>query len=165
MASTTCRTAGLPPERPPSKFPYEDDLSFRGFAQEALFGYGTQRTAKFDDYTKESYHVQPLQLLADLPSEARLYGIDLRAVVVVGPFGPLWAYDVIVKLPRFGGRVDCVTHVPFQRPSVWAVGAVEIAKRFPRTLWAARPFAPSTGPAASMAPQNCSVIMLPAPSG
>ena len=28
-----------------------------------------------------------------------------------------------LKLPRFGGRVDCVRHLPFQRPSVWAVGA------------------------------------------
>src|SRR5260370_42321630 len=66
-----------------------------------------------------------------------------------------------LKLPRFGGRVDCVV----ERPSVWAVGAVEIAERFPRTLWAARPFAPSTGPAASIAPQNCSLIMLPVLSG
>ena len=59
-------------------------------------------------------------------------------------------------LPRFGGRVDCVTHLQCQRPSVWAVGAVGIAKRFPRTLWAARPFAPSTGPAASTAPLGSS---------
>ena len=62
-----------------------------------------------------------------------------------------------VRLPRFGGRVDCVTHLRFKRPSVSAVGAVEIAKRFPRTSWAARPFAPSTGPAASIAPQGCSL--------
>ncbi len=61
-----------------------------------------------------------------------------------------------LRLPRFGGRVDCVTHLPFERPSVWAVGAVGIAKRFPRTSWAARPFAPSTGPAASIAAQGCS---------
>jgi hypothetical protein len=87
-----CRTA-MPV--PSSKFPFWNDLSFRGFAQEALFGYATQRTRLFDDYTKGSYHIRPAQLASDLPVEAKLYGLDLVAVVVVGPYGPLWSYDVL----------------------------------------------------------------------
>ncbi len=83
---------------PPSKFPAWNDLSFRGFAQEVLYGYGMQRIPLFDDYTKGSYHVNPAQLAADLPKEATLYGLDLQSLVVVGPYGLLWAYDLIAVL-------------------------------------------------------------------
>lgn len=81
--------------RPPSKFPYADDISFRGFAEEALYGHGTQRTHLFDDYTKGSYHVYPREVAEGLFKVAPQYRLDLQAVVVVGPYGPLWAYDVI----------------------------------------------------------------------
>src|SRR5262245_65334146 len=82
-----CRTA---PVRPASPFPYEDDISFRGFAEEALHGYGTPRTHRFDDYTKGSYHVQPREVAEGLFEVAPAYGLQLEAVVVVGPYGPLW---------------------------------------------------------------------------
>jgi hypothetical protein len=64
-----------------------------------------------------------------------------------------------LELPRFGGRVDCGVFSVGKTPSVWAVGAVGIAKRFPRTSWSARPFAPSTGPAASIAPKDGRIML------
>jgi mannose-6-phosphate isomerase-like protein (cupin superfamily) len=56
--------------------------------------------------------------------------------------------------PRVAGRVSVGSPFrssPFEDRKGWAVGAVGIAKRFPRASWSARPLAPSTGPAASMA--------------
>jgi len=97
IVTAACRTGAPDPVRSPSPFPAWNDLSFSGFAQEVLVGYGTQRTPRFDDYTKGSYHVDPAQLVKDLPAEARLYKLNLQAVVVVGPYG-LWAYDVIAVL-------------------------------------------------------------------
>ncbi len=79
----------------PARFPPHSELSARGFAEEALFGYGTPRTPKFDDYTKGSYHVAPVELARALPSAAAEYRLQLLGVVVVGPYGPLWAYDVV----------------------------------------------------------------------
>ena len=87
-----CRSAD---PRPVSRFPYQDDISFRGFAEEALFGCGTPRTHLFDNYTKGSYHVRPWQVVQQLPEVAATYKLRLHAIAVVGPYGPLWAYDVI----------------------------------------------------------------------
>jgi hypothetical protein len=81
-----------------AQLPASDDLSFRGFAQEVLVGVGTRRTARFDGYTEGSYHVDPLELVGKLQAEAALYRQDLKAVVVVGPSGPLWAYEVLAVL-------------------------------------------------------------------
>jgi hypothetical protein len=95
LAAAGCRTA---PVRPPSDFPYHDDVSFRGFAEEVLLGYGTPRTHRFDDYTKGCYHVRPRELAEGLFPIAPSYTLQLRAVAVVGSYGPLWAYDVIAVI-------------------------------------------------------------------
>jgi len=90
-----CRTA---PVRPSSPLPYHDDISLRGFAEEVLLGYGTPRTHRFDDYSKGSYHVRSRELAGGLFLIAPTYKLRLQAVTVVGPSGPLWAFDVIALL-------------------------------------------------------------------
>ena len=77
------------------------DISFHGFAEEALFGRGTARTHLFDDYTEGSYHVDPPEVARDLFKVAPEYGLALAAVVVIGPTEILWTYDVvsIVQMP------------------------------------------------------------------
>jgi len=81
-------------------FPYPafDDLSVRGFAQEVLYGTGTGRTARFDDYSPGSYHVRADDLLVRLSTEADTHRLKLKSAIVVGPFGPLWAFDVFAFL-------------------------------------------------------------------
>lgn len=81
------------------EYPAWDELSLRGFAQEVLFGYGMPRTPRFDDYTEGSYHVRPAELAAELPREAKLYDLAPSSLVVVGPSGILWSYDVIAFIP------------------------------------------------------------------
>ena len=78
--------------------PAWNDLGPRGFAQELLLGYATQRTPRFNAYTKHSYRVLPAELAAGLPKEAALYKVDLRALLVRGPAGPAWSYDVVAFL-------------------------------------------------------------------
>ena len=85
-------------ERPAATLPQVGELSFRRFAREVLFGYATYHTPRFDAYTEGSYHVDPPQLVADIPAEAARHGLDLQAVVVVGPYGPVWAYDVVALI-------------------------------------------------------------------
>lgn len=91
-AAAACASA---PQRPAVVYPYDDDLSLRGFVAEALYGFGTPRTHRFDDYTKGSYHLRPREFLEELFRRAPELKRDLRSAVVVGPYGPLWAYDVV----------------------------------------------------------------------
>ena len=116
-----CRSASA---RPISKLPFHDDISFRGFAEEALYGYGTPRTHRFDDYTKGSYHVHPREIAEGLFKVAASYGLQLEAVAVVGPYGPLWAYDVISIVREEGcARVNWLV-MPHARITVKRSGCV-----------------------------------------
>lgn len=54
------------------------------------------RLALFDDYTPGSYHVRKDDLLAGLREQSVACGLRLRAVLIVGPLGMLWAYHVAV---------------------------------------------------------------------
>jgi hypothetical protein len=65
------------------------------FFREALFASPTMRTPRFDDYTPDSYHADKLDLAEGLPSEAARCGLRLRALLVVGPVGPLWSFHVV----------------------------------------------------------------------
>jgi hypothetical protein len=110
--------------RPPSEFPYHDDVSFRGFAEEALHGFGTSRTHRFDDYTKGSYHVNPDEVVEGLFRVAPLYKLKLLAVAVVGSYGPLWAYDVITVVAEDAcTRVNWLT-IPHARITLKQTGCV-----------------------------------------
>jgi hypothetical protein len=116
-----CRTASV---RPPSVLPSHDDISFRGFAEEVLYGYGTPRTHRFDDYTKGSYHVHASELAKGLFPMAQVYKLRLQAVVVVGPYGGLWAYDVISVIAEEGcTRVNWLL-MPHARITVKRSGCV-----------------------------------------
>lgn len=70
-------------------------LSREAFFREVLFATPTVRTPRFDDYTPGSYHVDKLDVAAGLPAEAARCGLRLRALLTVGPTGPLWAYHVV----------------------------------------------------------------------
>lgn len=83
--------------------------SREGFLREVLFAAGTSRTPKFDDYTEGSYHVNKLDLVTGLPNVATKCGLQLRAVLVVGPLGPLWAFHVFAFLQDSSGvRVNAL---------------------------------------------------------
>jgi hypothetical protein len=94
-----CRSAD---PRPVSRFPYHDEITFRGFAEEVLVGHATPRTHRFDDYTEGSYHVSPREVATRLFQIAPSYGLQLEAVAVIGPHGPLWSFDVISILREQG---------------------------------------------------------------
>jgi hypothetical protein len=107
--------------------PAWDDLSVRGFAQELLFGYGTQRTHRFDDYTEGSYHLRPAELAVALPKEVALYKLSLQGLLVFGPAGPLWSYDVIALLQEEGcTRVNWLV-VPHARITIKRSGCLPAA--------------------------------------
>lgn len=66
-----------------------------GFFREVLFAAPTSRTRRFHDLARGSYHVDKLDVARGLPEQATFCGVRLHALIVVGPMGPLWAYDVI----------------------------------------------------------------------
>ena len=69
--------------------------SREGFFREVLYAVPTRRTPRFDDYTPGSYHADKQDLAVGLPIEATRCGLRLRALLVVGPIGPLWTFHVI----------------------------------------------------------------------
>jgi len=88
-APTSCVAGPLPDSTSPSR---------AGFFREVLFAAPTARTPWFDDYTKGSYHIDKLDLAIGLRKEAERCGVTLEALVVVGPNGPLWSYNVLAFL-------------------------------------------------------------------
>lgn len=70
------------------------DLSRRAFIEEMIYPQGTSRTPKFDDYTPGSYHVGKLDLVDGI-IDANKSSPRVDAVLVLGPSGPLWQYNVI----------------------------------------------------------------------
>ena len=72
----------------------EDGPSRNAFFHEVLSAEPTRRTARFDDYTRDSYHIDKLDLARGLPDAARACGKKVTALIVVGPLGPLWSFHV-----------------------------------------------------------------------
>lgn len=70
------------------------NLSREGFIQECIFSEGTPRTPHFDDYTEGSYHVDKQDLISGIGT-MRQKCPDIVAAFVGGPWGPLWAYEII----------------------------------------------------------------------
>jgi hypothetical protein len=140
-------------------FPYPafDDLSIRGFAQEVLYGTGTGRTSLFNDYKQGSYHVQPKELLERLPSEARSHKLQLHAAVVIGPVGPLWAYDVIAFLQEAScTRVNRVV-VPHARITFKATACLPDAEAAEWLSRFRKEITPEAGPS-STDPDSCVTV-------
>jgi hypothetical protein len=73
------------------------------FIRECLDATATRETPKFDDYTHGSYHVDKLDLIEGLEAATRSQPGRLRAVIIVGPTGPLWTYYVLVALSEGDG--------------------------------------------------------------
>ena len=73
------------------------------FIRECLDAVATRETPKFDDYTEGSYHVDKLDLVEGLETATKSQPGHLRAVIIVGPTGPLWTYYVIVALSEGEG--------------------------------------------------------------
>jgi hypothetical protein len=71
------------------------DLSAAGFVTELTHAQGTHRTPAFDDYTRGSYHVQMDSLLDAVRAE-RSREPKIRALAAIGPFGPLWQFNVVL---------------------------------------------------------------------
>ena len=74
------------------------------FLRELLFPEGTALTPAFDDYTEGSYHIDKGEVAATLPDAARLCGVQLVGLVVIGPLGPLWTYQALAFLKE-GDRI------------------------------------------------------------
>jgi hypothetical protein len=60
-----------------------------------LFSGPTSRTPRFDDYTPDSYHIEKRDLVEGLIQQSDACNIKLRAILIVGPVGMLWAYRVV----------------------------------------------------------------------
>lgn len=71
-----------------------DALATEAETVEALFSEPTSRTPRFDDYTPDSYHIQKEDLVDGLIKQSIECGLKLRAILIVGPVGMLWAYHV-----------------------------------------------------------------------
>jgi hypothetical protein len=74
------------------------------FLEEALFPEPTARTPLFNAYTQGSYSVTKLDVVKGLQDHALACDVRLRAVLVVGPVGMLWAFHV-ASLVREGDGV------------------------------------------------------------
>jgi hypothetical protein len=74
---------------------YGGPPSRAGFFNEVLFAESSTRTSRFDDRTRGSYHVTKLDVVRGLPEQARRCGLRLKAVLVIGPLGPLWTFQVV----------------------------------------------------------------------
>jgi len=71
-----------------------EGASRTAFMREVLFAAATARTPMFADYPT-SYHVDKRDLAVGIEAEAIRCGVQLRALLVVGPVGPLWSYHVV----------------------------------------------------------------------
>jgi hypothetical protein len=78
------------------------DLSREAFIKEMVIASKTKATKYFDDYTPGSYHVAKLDLIKGARSLIDSTTRDVVAVIVLGPSGPLWQYDVITVIDSVG---------------------------------------------------------------
>jgi hypothetical protein len=107
-----CSTSGL---EPGDVHECQYILSRTGFLQELLFARGTPRTPAFDDYTPGSYHVEKMDLLEGV-RELRSQEEAIVGVAVYGPFGPIWAYNVVLFMEEEEGKLRANwVHFPHAR--------------------------------------------------
>jgi hypothetical protein len=99
----------------PSCRPRDSFPSRQGFLDEVLFSEPTARTPRFDDYTPDSYHIEKQDLVAGLIQQSDACSLKLRAILIVGPLGMLWAYRVATFVDEGNQlRVNIVT-IPHAR--------------------------------------------------
>ncbi|HYP98407.1 MAG TPA: hypothetical protein VER96_07020 [Polyangiaceae bacterium] len=98
------------------------------FFEEVLFPERTVRTPRFDAYTKGSYIVKKLDSVSGLREQATVCGVRLRAALIVGPVGPLWAFHVASLVQDSDGvRVNSLV-MPHARITGKATGLVSAAE-------------------------------------
>lgn len=94
----------------PSCRPRDSAPTRRGFLDEVLFSEPTARTFRFDDYTPDSYHIEKQDLADGLIEQAGACSLKLRAILIIGPLGMLWAYRVATFVDEGNGlRVNLIT--------------------------------------------------------
>lgn len=71
-------------------------LSRDGFLEELTYSRATARTPQFDDYTRGSYHVASREVVDAVYALRPRF--DVVGCAVFGPFGPLWAYNLVLFL-------------------------------------------------------------------
>ncbi|NIN67993.1 MAG: hypothetical protein GTO63_25455 [Anaerolineae bacterium] len=68
------------------------------FYREILFPAATLFTPQFGSYGPKGYGVNKLEMASELPAVADSCGVELLALVIVGPAGLLWSYDIFTFL-------------------------------------------------------------------
>ena len=90
------------------------------FYREVLFAAATAYTPEFDDYGPAGYHVDKLQMASELPSIADSCGVDLEGLVIIGPYGALWTYQIFTFLRD--GNVSHMNAVAYPHARITAKG-------------------------------------------
>jgi hypothetical protein len=73
------------------------------FLAELLDPEYTPATRLFDDYTEGSYHVNKVEVLSEIQKYAGKQNRKLIGFLAIGPYGPLWAYDLIAFFEEVDG--------------------------------------------------------------
>ena len=90
------------------------DLSRSSFIKEMIFINKSPNTKCFDDYTPGSYHVKKLDLIAGVRELRDSTTRSVAAVIILGPSGPMWQYNVIAVIDSSeGGDSVAVNHLIF----------------------------------------------------
>ena len=76
------------------------------FFREMLAPGATDNTAKFNAYYKDAFVIDKLKLLLSFPKFARQAGKPVRALLIIGPAGPLWTYQVITLVEE-NSQIRC----------------------------------------------------------
>ena len=132
IAATSCSRVPTPESALPSgceSGPAIDSVapSREGFLREVLFSPPTARTPRYDDYTPGSYHIDKLDLARGLAEEASRCGVAPRALIVLGPMGPLWSYHVVAFLRDTGAYQVTSLVMPHARITGKGVGRLQHA--------------------------------------
>jgi hypothetical protein len=78
------------------------DLSREAFIREMVIASETETTEHFNDYTPGSYHVKKLDLIKGVSNLSDSTTKSVDAVLIIGPSGPLWQYNVITVIDTLG---------------------------------------------------------------
>ena len=109
--------------------PVSFKLGRDGFVEEVLYPQATRRTPRFNDYTPGSYHVSKLDLAAGVQSARTEWNLDVRALAIIGPSGPIWSYRVLAFIGEGDVvRVNCLVfpHARLTFKSTKTVSAGEL---------------------------------------
>jgi hypothetical protein len=100
------------------------------FYRELLDPMPQPTSASFNDYYPEgSYHVSKLGLWSDFPRFVADEGQEFRALIILGPVGPLWSYYVFAFLRGTNDQVKVNEVVfPHARLTYKATGVISEAR-------------------------------------